>query len=235
MVAKEAWVSVSLDPTILGVGQKLKKFYTRVQQKFMCLFDDYVLRPEDVGDKSHNGRTPPQIENRFQKVMKVEVVIFNKYFKEIRAEKPSGTPLSEYMRLACIRYNNREKDPFKFIHCEKTLQKVPKYNPMMNISEDPIDIDQNPVANQATEGIMGSNLARPQGRKSAKSDEAAKKRTEKKRKTYVTSATEVIDIDAEVEATKLIAESIAMLSTTIASNSFFDKWKDLSGCIKMQE
>ena len=33
LVAK-AWVSVSLDPSI-GVGQKLKKFYTRVQQKFM--------------------------------------------------------------------------------------------------------------------------------------------------------------------------------------------------------
>ena len=97
----------------------------------------------------------------------------------------------------------------------------------MNVLDEAIDIlDQQPVNNQATEGIMGSNLARPQGRKSAKSDEAAKRRTEKKRKSYATSAAEVvIDVDnkEEVESNKLIAESIAMLSPTISSNSFFDK------------
>jgi hypothetical protein len=173
MVAK-AFVNVSMDAAI-GNNQSSKKFWRRTQGKFMVQFQLYVVRPNvDAGDKLHGGRTAPQIENRFNKVMKVEMANFNKWFKRVFDDNPSGIPYKEHCKLALKRYNFNEKDPFKFFQCVPTLHKCPKFNPFDNglvrkhakhgfdCGEEGEPLPVGPAtANMDHEIVMGANLARP--------------------------------------------------------------------------
>ena len=239
MVAK-AWVNVSMDASI-GCNQTVAKFWRRVQQKFMLQFLSYQVREShDGGDKDHGGRTASQITNRFMKVMKAEMALFNKYFKEIKDENPSGVPYKQHVKLAVERYNHLNKDPFKFQHCVPTFHKCPKFCPFENddarirmMGRDSLhevdDEEQEESIQTANHvgGVMGGNLERPIGRKAAKKIA----RTEKKRKSYTskveaskTSPDNSTLTEEESSNTSVtIADAMTTLSNAVQANSYFDR------------
>jgi No apical meristem-associated C-terminal domain len=239
MVAK-AWVNVSMDASI-GCNQTVAKFWRRVQQKFMLQFLSYQVREShDGGDKDHGGRTASQITNRFMKVMKADMTLFNKYFKEIKDENPSGVPYKQHVKLAVERYNHLNKDPFKFQHCVPTFHKCPKFCPFENddarirmMGRDSLgEVDDEEEASTRTANhvgsVMGGNLERPIGRKAAKKVA----RTEKKRKSYTskveasktTSPENSTLTEEESSNTSVtIADAMTTLSNAVQANSYFDR------------
>jgi hypothetical protein len=131
----KAWVSVSMDPTSVGCGQKRNSFWSRIEEKFNLLYDLYEFLDEEEGVKAVGGRNAAQLDNRFNKVIKVDIVVFNMYFLQIHTERPSGVPWILHRGLSCERYLEIEGKPYKIEHCVETLHKVPKYNPLINRQE----------------------------------------------------------------------------------------------------
>jgi hypothetical protein len=77
----KAWVSVSMDPSA-GCNQKRSTFWKRIEEKFNLLYDAYDMG-EDDGVKAIGGQIASQLDNRFNKAIIVDIVVFNKYFKQI--------------------------------------------------------------------------------------------------------------------------------------------------------
>jgi hypothetical protein len=91
-----AYVNVSQDPSV-GCNQNLKAFWNRVAVKFNLLYyDAYICDEETDGVKALGGRTAIQLNDRFSKAISVDLIIFNKYFRQIIIENPSGVPLVQY-------------------------------------------------------------------------------------------------------------------------------------------
>ena len=246
MVAK-AYVNVSMDTTV-GNNQSAATFWKRVQQKFMVQFHAHVISVDglDSGVKDHGGRTALQIENRFMKVMKMDVTQFNKYFKEIADENPSGVPYKQHMKLTQMRYNHKTKEPFRFLHCVPTLHKCPKFKPLDNtksVMRAGIPVygieDQEEFGKETTQVniMMGADMVRPQGRKAAKSQ----LKTDKRRSHYSSTNSssqvkleevKVDEVEAPIEERKLqaavfMAESIAAMSKSMDYNGYFDRMERL--------
>jgi hypothetical protein len=80
-----------MDPSV-GCGQKRNIFWLRIEEKFNLLYDAYELDEEEDGVKAVGGGNESQLDNRINKVIKFDIVVFNKYFKQINAERPSGIP-----------------------------------------------------------------------------------------------------------------------------------------------
>jgi hypothetical protein len=99
----KAWVSVSMDPSV-GCGQKRNSFWSRIEEKFNLLYDAFEMDEDEDGVKAVGGRSASQLDNRFNKVIKVDIVVFNKYFKQIKTERPSGIPWILHKALSCERY-----------------------------------------------------------------------------------------------------------------------------------
>ena len=61
--------------------------------------------------------------------------LWNKYFREINNERPSGVPNDEWPNLATERFWENEGYPFKFQSAALILHAMPKFNPMIDIEE----------------------------------------------------------------------------------------------------
>jgi hypothetical protein len=207
----KAWVSVSMDPSV-GCNQKRATFWKRVEEKFNLLYDAYDME-EDDGVKALGGRVAGQLDNRFSKVIKVDIVVFNKYFLQIHTERPSGVPWILHRGLSCERYLEIEGKPYKFEHCVETLHKVPKYNPLLVNVESPSSDDEAPPDRNRMNGVMGGTLERPQGRKAAKAEASNKRRSKR--------ADE--EVETEAAAASRIADSFQSLTYSMVSGQEFDR------------
>jgi hypothetical protein len=155
LLLSKAWVSVSLDPSVV-CGQKRKSFWSQIEEeKFNLLSDLYEINEDEEGVKAVGGRNAAQLDNRFNKVIKVDLVVFNKYFLQIHTEHRSSVPYILHRGLACERHQEIEGKPYKFEHCVETLHKVAKYNPLLN--EEPLTYDDEAAAdrNRVTGVIEG--------------------------------------------------------------------------------
>ena len=53
--------------------------------------------------------------------------IYNKYYKEKKALNPSGWKEEDLVKAAADSFAETEGKPFKWDHCVKVLQKMPKF------------------------------------------------------------------------------------------------------------
>jgi hypothetical protein len=115
-----AYVNASCDPRI-GNNQKGKEFWRKVGQGYIILC---------VGTEFEGRiRTTQQLYIRFNKHIKVDLVVFNRYYLRVMRSQPSGVPQSEYTDMAAELYREGEGKAFRFKLCVPILHEVPKYCP----------------------------------------------------------------------------------------------------------
>jgi hypothetical protein len=120
--------------------------------------------------------------NRFQHKIQKKMNVFNKYFRQVNIEKPSGVPYEEYIEHACTKYQEDLDEPFPFKDCVPILHQMPKFDPMIEVEEiviednedDPSSTmstasgDRKPAAVNRVGAPMGAGKPRPIGSKAAK-------------------------------------------------------------------
>ena len=160
-----AYVNITTDPTV-GTDQTSTTFWQRIKDKFDLLRDG----KENVKDRSWDS-----LRNRFQKTIQPEMNYFNRYFKQVKEEKPSGVPESHYPEIAADRFKEEKKRKFKHLHCIEILQQLPKFDPMVEDEVIEIDDDDDDASKMTSASMvnkvgkpMGSDLERPMGSKKAK-------------------------------------------------------------------
>lgn len=174
----KAYVSASTNP-LTGTGQKASEFWRQIKEKFDELYVSEGVQEEG----GREMRDQEALGNRFKRHIQRKVNIFNKYYKQVKQEGPSGTPESEKIALACERHLNEEGRPFLFKECVPILSVMPKFDPMAdyNDSDDEeevieiVDDDTSvtggaakPAAINTVGAPMGHGKARPPGAKRAK-------------------------------------------------------------------
>jgi hypothetical protein len=75
----------------------------------------------------------------------------NRFLRQVKREKPSGTPEEEYIDLAIKKYEEATKKSFSYKSCVPILQDLPNYDPMCSntdiiFSSDDEGEDSPPVA-----------------------------------------------------------------------------------------
>ncbi len=224
LLLSKAWVSVSMDPSV-GCNQKKESFWKRVEEKFNLLYDAYEPT-EDEGVKAVGGRTAAQIDNRFTKNIRTDIVLFNKYFAQIHIEKPSGVPFKHHVYLAMDRFMSIENRVFKFESCVPVLHQVPKYNPILgagggsSLGGDSDEENEEEGVNRIR-GVMGNNLVRPPGRKVTKAAEALARRRK------ATNMKQDVETMAVPAAKDIIAHSFSSVAASMHSRSVFDKKREM--------
>jgi hypothetical protein len=151
LLLSKAWISVSMDPSV-GCIRRRNKFWKRVEDNFNLLYAAYEPT-EDEGVKAVGGRTAAQLDNRFTKNIRTDIVLFNIYFAQIHFEKPSGVPFKHHVLLSMDRFMSIENRVFKFERCVPVLHKSPKYNPILGGSPGAGDSDEE----NEEEGVKESN------------------------------------------------------------------------------
>jgi hypothetical protein len=128
---------------------------------------------EDDGVKALGGRIASQLEeNRFNKaVKKVDIVlVFNKYFKQINTERPSGVPYTLHKALSCERYQEFEGKPPSgflkgvlklFTRMPSTILSIVK-SPSLGCSDDEAAPSGPTTDRNRFTGVMGQTLDGPQ-------------------------------------------------------------------------
>jgi No apical meristem-associated C-terminal domain len=121
-----------------------------------------------------------QLKNRFTRHIQPNCFLFNKYYKRVADNPPSGegTTPERILELAMKEWKATEGKDFQWAHCLLILQQVPKWdtNSAMDKAEaGPACCDSTPPTNRNAVGsVMGSNLTRPIGCKAAKALEKGK-------------------------------------------------------------
>ncbi len=120
----KCYINTTCDPTV-GNNQKGIAFWRKVHEKFAL-----VHSQTHISIKQHDQvRSVDQLMNRFNRHIKVDIMVYNKHFLHIKAEKPSGVPEEQYPELICARYKEVEGKSFRFAQCVDTLHSVPKFSP----------------------------------------------------------------------------------------------------------
>jgi hypothetical protein len=120
----KCYINTTCDPTV-GNNQKGIVCWRKVHDKFAL-----VHSQTHISIKQHEHvRLIDQLMNRFNRNIKVDIVVYNKHYFHIMAEKPSGVPVEQYPELICTCYKEVEGKPFRFAQCVDTLHSVPKFSP----------------------------------------------------------------------------------------------------------
>jgi len=179
VILARSFVNTSQNP-LVGNDQKGSNFWKTVHQKFNFLVDG----DEDI---ENFGRDQDACMNRFKRQISKQVQKWNYYFKQLNQEKPSGTSKDEWPDLATDRFCEEEGYPFKFQDAALVLHAMPKFNPMVDVTElddddieeeDEIEVvsgDTKPAAVNIIGAPMGAHIQRPIGNKAAKREQATKK------------------------------------------------------------
>jgi hypothetical protein len=208
----KAYVNVSTDSS-KGNYQKREVFWKRVETQFTTLYK--LESAERRGTVECRGAEA--LDNRFMKSIKVDMVVFNKYYKQIKQEKPSGE--NDYIALAAERFLAIEGRPFKFVDCVIPLRDIPKYYPMpdhCNSDDEDVEaVNEDGTAKVTLKNnmnMMGSNMERPMGSKAAKAL--------KRRDSMSSAAASVVD------HTEVLANSMAAIAASIAGGKDRDERND---------
>jgi len=174
----KAYVNISTNP-VAGTGKKAKDFWKSIKETFDALMK--AEPPED--NEGIVERDQEALMNRFKRHIQKKMNVFNKYFKQVKQEGPSGTPYDEYIDLAMEKYLEEEGRPFPFKECVPILHQMPKFDPMVEVEEIVIDdddeddddgdpstpnSDKKPAAVNSIGAPMGAGMPRPPGAKASK-------------------------------------------------------------------
>jgi hypothetical protein len=100
--------------------------------------------------------------------------VSNKYYKQVKDYPPYGANTEEAIhKVAADNYRDAEGHAFPFSHCAEVLQKLPKFNPMVDdvdrssdVAVEVLDGDKKPAASVNKIGApIGASLKRPPGSK----------------------------------------------------------------------
>ena len=183
VILARSFVNTSQNP-LVGNDQKGSNFWKTVHEKFNFLVDG----DEDI---ENFGRDQDACMNRFQRQISKQVQKWNKYFKQLNEEKPSGTSKDKWPDLATDRFCEEEGYPFKFQGAALVLHAMPKFNPMVDVTElddddieddDEIEVsgDTKPAAVNIIGAPMGAHIKRPIGNKAAKREAANREQATKR-------------------------------------------------------
>jgi hypothetical protein len=161
-----AYVNVSTDSSV-GNNQRASVFWEKVKERF-----DSQL--ESAGVPLGFERDVKSLTNRFSRHIAPSVTNLNRFLRQVKKEKPSGTPEDEFIDEAIKRYEDSFNKSFFFKSCVSILQELPKYNPIPTdgdvfFSSDEEGGDSSPASAINFIGApMGANKPRPLGCKAAK-------------------------------------------------------------------
>jgi hypothetical protein len=125
IILARAFVNTSPN-LIVGNEQKGSTFWRTVHQNFKALVATY----DGVEDF---GRDQDACMNRFQRHLAKQTQVWNKYFREVNNERPSGVPTDEWPNFASERFLEHEGFPFKFQSAALILHTMPKIDPMIDL------------------------------------------------------------------------------------------------------
>jgi hypothetical protein len=183
VILARSFVNTSQNP-LVGNDQKGSNFWKTVHEKFNFLVDG----DEDI---ENFGRDQDACMNRFQRQISKQVQKWNKHFKQLNEEKPSGTSKDKWPDMATDRFCEEEGYPFKFQGAALVLHAMPKFNPMVDVTElddddieeeDEIEVsgDTKPAAVNIIGAPMGAHIQRPIGNKAAKREAANREQATKR-------------------------------------------------------
>ena len=180
----KSYANCTSDPRV-GNGQKGHVFWSKVAEKYTQIHSvtDYCVR------RRFNSRSAEQLSNKFKMITK-HMVLFNKHYRQLHSEKPSGVPEEQYIDLVIDRFKEHEGVAFKFKECVPILHDIVKFRPFETNREDDSGIPATPSDNGRTNMtgvVMGSGMSRPPGRNRAKEDEAARRLEERNARRGVTT------------------------------------------------
>ena len=165
--------ALSTVPPILSKGDA---FWKKVHAKM------YLLYNEDADVAVQQQWSWKSVRNRFQKTISKKVQLFNKYYKQVVEKNENGWTKQMYIDSAMEVWLSIEGNQYKFSDCTRILQQLPKYDPMIEESDDEEgaetaadddnteDGDKKPKAKTINKigHVMGDNQERPIGNKKAK-------------------------------------------------------------------
>jgi hypothetical protein len=178
VLLSKAYVNISTNP-VAGTGKKSKDFWKSIKEAFDALMK--AEPPEE--NEATTERDQEALMNRFKRHIQKKTNVFNKYFKQVKQEGPSGTPYDEFIDLAMEKYLEGEGRPFPFKECVPILHQMPKFDPMVEVEEIEIDDDEEddedgdpstpnsdkkPAAVNSIGAPMGAGMPRPPGAKASK-------------------------------------------------------------------
>ncbi len=147
-----AYVNASCDPRI-GNNQKGEEFWRKVGQGYiiLCVGTEFESRI----------RTTQQLYIRFNKHIKVDLVVFNRYYLRVMQRQPSGVPQTQYTDMAAELYREGEGKAFRFKLCVPILHEVPKYCPFYNSGDTASELQPNLAADSDSDPDDDDNLEEP--------------------------------------------------------------------------
>jgi hypothetical protein len=104
-------------------------FWRKVHEKFAIVHSQTPISVK----QNEQVRSMDQLMNRFNRHIKVDIMVYNKHYIHIHKEKPSGVPEDQYPELICARYKEVEGKSFRFglhsvlilsIQCQNSLLTV---------------------------------------------------------------------------------------------------------------
>lgn len=112
-----AYVNVSMNPA-KGCDQKSDTFWSEIRDKFVELCG--VVR------------SVASLKNRFTRHIGKDTQIYNGVFVRCKALQKSGENNEDLVRRALMLFKAENDRDFKYLTCLPTLQKMPKFNPLIS-------------------------------------------------------------------------------------------------------
>ncbi len=102
LTLSKCYVNTSCDPTISN-NQKGIAFWRKVHDKFALVHSQTHISVK----QNELVRSLDQLMHRFNRNIKVNIMVYNKHYIHIHTEKPSGVLVEQYPELICAQYKER--------------------------------------------------------------------------------------------------------------------------------
>jgi hypothetical protein len=123
MLIAKVYVHAMLDP-IKGTGQKKTRFYDKVYDRFKLLQQSTSKVNEII------PQTSKSIEQGWIKHISKGILIFHKFYCQLKNDKKSGWNKEKYMFEASEKYAKETGEKFWFQKCVPILHGLPKFDPV---------------------------------------------------------------------------------------------------------
>ena len=91
LTLSKCYVNTTCDPTV-GNNQKGLAFWRKVHAKFALVHSQTHISVK----QNEQVRSLDQLMQRFNRNIKVDIMVYNKHYIHIHTEKPSGVPVDKY-------------------------------------------------------------------------------------------------------------------------------------------
>ncbi len=92
----KCYIKISCDPTVGNNQQKGMVFWRKVHEKFSLVHSQTHI---SIKQQHEHVWSMDQLMNRFNRNIKVDIMVYNKHYLHIMSEKPSGVPEEQLIFL----------------------------------------------------------------------------------------------------------------------------------------